>query len=1179
MPKKSARPSKNEISNPHHHLTQKDQIMKSFLKSLIVFVFVSVFSVSVSFGALTLKVQEIPESGLVMARVPARVLAFLLERDPQTVQNIRVRLGETAIQAQYAGETLVFQCDENLIARSKDQVLEFTLEPVVSDPAVRGPEQVAAFQVENSEFRITHEAAKRGAFPSRVEFLKTGRVMDSLAFHDRLYADGKQWGVNLDPAPVLEVLSDGPICTVVRTHGFYSINGKASESGTNAVYEWFYFKTVPGLIYVKAVARQERPREWKEAHFLEIHPNDPGFTEWAGLNAPKGSKDSAEFKTGTFTGADEQKHFSQFGGISDGKNFLMLSAGSGAYDGLGHYGPYLHADLYQAWATWDSPRKFWAAWMAVRTFDSPADFEAFGRKFFVKPSPAYVKLEISGEIPALADAKEPWRKALAEALLLGEKEFTSAEFQALKTGTNAPVERIGSELVLVKSRDLAALLEQKTDSVRLIALVDRNSGTCFTAADPEPIFQLDFRRVFKPEEGTETSEKFQKLSVSSDSGWKSVDFAPTEGGVQFRFSGPKVRGLEDAQIPVEVTLQLLADPEKDGLRLTWSGKSGSDEYTLMEFWPGMVTCGEFGPRVTAIYPASSGHLVRRAPQSTVNYRSGYPSGWAVMPWFAAWDEESGAGLYLGVHDPDGSQKELRMNAIPGKSAFQMAFLFPIANQTLPGNSFSAPGEVVLRSFRGDWVDAASIYRDWVRTGAKWFPTLDENGRPDTPQCMKELCIWAQDGGAPGSMVERTRDFQAAFGVPAAVHWYSWHKTPFDNDYPHYVPLDGFREAVEKIQSENQTIVMPYINGRLWDSRDRGLEDFQFTSVALPAVTKKEDGEPFFETYHSKESDGSPVKLGVMCPSTELWRNKMHATVAGLMNNQSVKGVYMDQIAAAKPALCMDPTHGHTLGGGSWWRESYEKMLTEIRSDVQKNGTPASPAAERFITSECNSEIYTNRLDGLLTWHVQDDDCVPAFAFVYGGAIQCFGRNYGGCSDQAFRMKAAQQLVFGEQIGWFSLSTVKREDLMKYLRPLVRFRTQIQPYFWRGEMARPAKFLAELPKITDDWNWHGPTPVTMEALQTGTWRIVAYPTDQQTWKRDWNSGKTEKAVVIFTNFSTEPVKSRVSLNVQELGFPEGAKLRFEKIDSEGTRTPLPADFLNGEITFPALETWGVEISGE
>lgn len=30
---------------------------------------------------------------------------------------------------------------------------------------------------------------------------------------------------------------------------------------------------------------------------------------------------------------------------------------------------------------------------------------------------------------------------------------------------------------------------------------------------------------------------------------------------------------------------------------------------------------------------------------------------------------------------------------------------------------------------------------------------------------------------------------------------------------------------------------------------------------------------------------------------------------------AVDGVYIDQIAAAGPAPCWDPTHNHTLGGG------------------------------------------------------------------------------------------------------------------------------------------------------------------------------------------------------------------------------------------------------------------------
>ena len=44
--------------------------------------------------------------------------------------------------------------------------------------------------------------------------------------------------------------------------------------------------------------------------------------------------------------------------------------------------------------------------------------------------------------------------------------------------------------------------------------------------------------------------------------------------------------------------------------------------------------------------------------------------------------------------------------------------------------------------------------------------------------------------------------------------------------------------------------MPYINGRLWDTRDKGAEDFEFTKIALPSATKDEEGNPYVESYGS-----------------------------------------------------------------------------------------------------------------------------------------------------------------------------------------------------------------------------------------------------------------------------------------------------------------------------------------
>ena len=112
----------------------------------------------------------------------------------------------------------------------------------------------------------------------------------------------------------------------------------------------------------------------------------------------------------------------------------------------------------------------------------------------------------------------------------------------------------------------------------------------------------------------------------------------------------------------------------------------------------------------------------------------------------------------------------------------------------------------------------------------------------------------------------------------------------------------------------------------------------------------------------------------------------------------------------------------------------------------------------MITTECNAEPYIKWFDGYLTWHWQEQNMVPAFPAVYGGALQMFGRAYRGgpSQDLAHRMKAGQQLVFGEQIGWFGPEVIDRPDSGKFLRDCIQLRWRLKEYFYKGRMARPPK---------------------------------------------------------------------------------------------------------------------------
>jgi hypothetical protein len=535
-----------------------------------------------------------------------------------------------------------------------------------------------------------------------------------------------------------------------------------------------------------------------------------------------------------------------------------------------------------------------------------------------------------------------------------------------------------------------------------------------------------------------------------------------------------------------------------------------------------IALRNLGPTMKTFYPHASGVVTENPVGEELHWHGQYPSGWCSMQFTAAYDETKKTGLYVAAHDRSGAViKNIRLDADTASDALTIRWEHPLPLTDKASNIRVMGG--AWKVLHGDWYDAALMYRQWGRyaldhirdspPNAQWYPRdkLDSNGRTDTPQWMKELSVWALCSDPPEKMPETMRKFTEAFGIPTAVHWYGWHQIPFDNDYPHFFPAkDGFKEAVAEIQKNGDCFVMPYINGHLWDTRDKVLDDFQFTSVALSGTAKTEDGKPYIETYGSKESDGSNVELAAMCPASDVWKNKVTENVLRLLNDCGVAGVYVDQVAAQPPNLCFDKSHGHPLAGGNWWCRAYGDMFGKIRSEMPK---------DKMLTTECNAEPYINIFDSYLTWHFQCQDQVPAFAAVYGGVVQMFGRAYRGGASQvlADRMKAAQQLVYGEQIGWIDPRVIDDPQRFPFLKEIVQVRYKHRDYFYKGEMIRPPKLLDAIPTVTADWQWSGEWNITTDAVLTGAWRKVDA------------SGATVSAVFFFVNVSEEPITSRVKVD--------------------------------------------------
>ncbi|MCS6831083.1 MAG: DUF6259 domain-containing protein [bacterium] len=966
--------------------------------------------------------------------------------------------------------------------------------------------------VSTEHYEMLFTDHRQAGYPSSILYRQTGKRLETFVWNDRVHhRELGSFHLRLDPEARAEVVSEGQICTVVRVQARYRrSDGKRPPSEPSAVYHWFLFKRLP-LVYVTARAQQKTPFAWDEFHFLEFNFPDASFTRWAGDEPLR--EGSLAANGGTF-------RFERWAALVDGQDALgMWGQPLLVHDGRGAYGTYLHS----TWQSWDGTRLEVATWLWVGAAKEPV-------KAVQHASRTYGQL-VSTVVttPALRQRIEALRQRASS--LRGRERQMTLWTAALAERLEAQGDFTGAQRVLggqLPSRwrrftagELGILVEQTEEGFRLQSLYDLLRERELLAADNPPLFTLSLRDTTTREMST----------LSSDNGWRKVALEQRRGGFTLSWSQPR----DERFAGISVTAQAQTDSRRHALRWSLQVQNRSTRWSLWRVAFPQVSVAELGDDATVLFPRGPGEIQRGAWRQHFSYRSTYPNGWCSMQLLAAYAlQPRPVGLYFALHDPMGSTKDIGLQSNPAGRSVRLYTEHPAPNMGKAGNSFTLAGQAVWQLLRGDWYDAARVYRDWVMREARWYPRSPKK----TPAWMRDLPLWALTGGTAQEVVSPVQEFARYLGVPAAVHWYNWHQIPFDNDYPHYFPVkEGFADGVKRL-NEAGVFVMPYINGRLWDTRDRGMEDYQFSAVAKPAAAKDERGEPYIEVYGSKEADGSPVRLAVMCPTADLWQDKVREIVARLFGEYGVNAVYIDQIAAAPPVLCVDASHGHPPGGGYWWNEGYWRMLERIRAEMP---------ADRALTTECNAEPFIAWFDGYLTWHWQYEGQVPAFPAVYSQAIQMFGRAYRGGStkDLALRMKAAQQLVFGEQIGWIDPNVVREESNARFLKQIVQLRWRYRDFFTRGEMARPPRLEGSIPTVRADWQWENEWWVSAPAVYTGAWMLP----------------EQKRLVLFFVNVADEPVSATVRFNSSAYGISAKQVRLAQKGDESdsGARQTAPARF--------------------
>ena len=366
--------------------------------------------------------------------------------------------------------------------------------------------------------------------------------------------------------------------------------------------------------------------------------------------------------------------------------------------------------------------------------------------------------------------------------------------------------------------DLQVSLLQTEEGICLHRIVDRRSGRVFLKEDG-CLFTLTARGLA---EGS-------LVTVDSASGWKKVS-------VCGEYPVYTVSCSQNKALPC-VTVVLTATASERDHSLSWTVHLHSEnrEYSLYECDYPILTFGACS-RTKVFFPYGCGEVY--PSMRTFATRQNYPSYGASMEYMALWHTGAGRGLYYGLHDPAPAYKKLHYE----KKADALPFMkscMPLRDIDKGENSQSLEGVCVWQLFDGDWYDAALLYKKFFEEHASWKPAVENGKRKDLPEWLRTNPHWWRkrmkwDESFADELLAASEDL----GLYSPVHLYDWFQIPYDTNYPHYFPAkEAFLPGMRRLQ-EKGSKVMPYINGRLWDTHDKGKEDWQFTSVARPNCTKK-----------------------------------------------------------------------------------------------------------------------------------------------------------------------------------------------------------------------------------------------------------------------------------------------------------------------------------------------------
>jgi len=537
---------------------------------------------------ILLTIEDIPDHGLVTVPLDLTAACHWCSAepaDPPGIEAIDAGDGRT-IPAQFVPDpdfdpvarvrgTLVMQLPPKHAGTVR---LAFRAAPPAPDEEWNGV-------VKTAHCEVVHRSDRLGGFPSQITFTATGKVFDSLRWHDRVH-HRESGGYRLidDRGATVQRIAHGPLCTVVRVAGHYLRGSEQPQSKPRAVYQWLYFHDRP-LVYVTALQRQDEAYAWHEWHFLELIYPDESFVEWMGTEPES---------HGRSTGSGQSANFSRWAALVDGPNTIgMFQSGRVLiHDGRGAYGTYLHAFGNLAWQGFAGIERRQAAWLWIGCSDAPKkELETADQSV---PSAARAQVTVGRVHRQLAAARQdtaaPWQHVAA-----AEQLETQGRFQ---DALDAIAGRMPDGWISFAAGDLAATFEPTSDGLRLLQLADLRKRCQLSAGKPKPLFDITLRH----------GESKEQVHLDAEHGWERVSSELRAGKLTLRWHRP----LDEQLTGLNVVVTATPNEQSDAIEWDLTVANPPAPWSVWRVVFPQVALTRVGSQSELFFPRAAGEVTRDA---------------------------------------------------------------------------------------------------------------------------------------------------------------------------------------------------------------------------------------------------------------------------------------------------------------------------------------------------------------------------------------------------------------------------------------------------------------------------------------------------------------------------------------------------------------------------------------